>query len=149
MSLRSTEQRKADLLEVLEQNRDVWLATASSAGRPHLIAVSAWWDGTSVVISTKGGSRTARNLEATGVARLGLGSPDNVALVEVKVAGSYPANDAGDTMAKAFAQAVGWNPAEEGPDWKFYRLMPVSAQAYRGYGELEGRDVMRGSRWLA
>jgi hypothetical protein len=31
----------------------------------------------------------------------------------------------------------------------FFRLRPTRIQAYRGYGELEGRDVMRGGRWVA
>ncbi len=29
------------------------------------------------------------------------------------------------------------------------RDTPTRIQAYRGYDELEGRDEMRGSRWLA
>jgi hypothetical protein len=29
-----------------------------------------------------------------------------------------------------------------------FRLRPVRVQAYRGYDELEGRDVMRDGDWL-
>ena len=47
-------------------------------------------------------------------------------------------------LAKAF-----WDPREVGEGWTFYRLRPTRIQAYRGYDELEGRDVMRGSAWLA
>ena len=77
---RTVDARKADVLASLEGQNDVWLATADSSGRSHLIAVSAWWDGTDLVMATVATSRI---------------------------------------------------------------------QAYRGYDELEVRDVMRNSRWLA
>ena len=44
---------------------------------------------------------------------------------------------------------MGWDPREVGEGWAFFRLRPSRIQAYRGYEELEGRDVMRNSRWLA
>jgi len=52
-------------------------------------------------------------------------------------------------LAAGFAAAVGWDPREVGEGWVFFRLEPARIQAYRGYDELEGRDVMRNSRWLA
>src|SRR5258706_145482 len=45
--------------------------------------------------------------------------------------------------------SAGWDPREEGGGWVFYRLKPSRIQAYRGYAELEGRMVMKDSRWLA
>jgi hypothetical protein len=146
--LRSIQQRKADVLSALAENRDVWLATASRAGLPHLIAVSSWWDGSDVVITTTAGSRTARNLDGTGVGRLALGSPEDVVVIDVRATESVGVQNADAALAGGFPEAVGWNPAEEGANWMFYRLQPVRVQAYRGYGELEGRDVMRRSRWL-
>jgi hypothetical protein len=147
--LRSPQQRKADVLSALEQNRDLWLATASPSGRPHLIAVSSWWDGSQVVIATIAGSRTARNLNQTGAGRLALGSPEDVVVVDVKAAGSFPAQDSGADLAARFSTATGWNPAEQAGSWILYRLQPERIHAYRGYDELEGREVMRDSRWLA
>ncbi len=70
---------------MLQKNGDLWLATASPTGKPHLIAASSWWDGNQVVVATRSGSRTARNLESTGTARLALGAPDNVVLVDVQL----------------------------------------------------------------
>jgi hypothetical protein len=145
---RSTGQRTSDVLAALEQNRDAWLATASPTGQPHLIAVSSWWDGEQVVIATVGSSRTARNLDAGGRARLALGSPEDVIMIDVKVSSSAPVDGADPELVAGFTAAAGWNPAEEGSNWRFFRLRPVQAQAYRGYGELEGREVMRGGRWL-
>jgi nitroimidazol reductase NimA-like FMN-containing flavoprotein (pyridoxamine 5'-phosphate oxidase superfamily) len=65
--LRGVEQRKADVLRAMDSNHDVWLATAEDAGRPHLIAVSCWWDGSRLTIATTKGSRTARKLAFTGL----------------------------------------------------------------------------------
>jgi Pyridoxamine 5'-phosphate oxidase len=146
--LRSTEQRRLDVLAALEGNRDLWLATADASGHPHLIAVSSWWDGTHVVIATTGGSRTASNLNATGLGRLALGSPDDVTMVDVTLLDSVAVDDADPQLAAGFVAAAGWDPREEGSDWRFFRLQPVRMQAYRGYGEMSGRDVMRSSRWL-
>ena len=146
--LRSTSQRVADARAALERNGSGWLASASPSGQPHLIAVSTWWDGAGLVIATVGGSRTAQNLDRTRAARLGLGSPDDVVLVDLEVAETVPVAEADAQLAQGFAAAVGWSPAEEPGAWVFYRFRPLRVQAYRGYGELQGRQVMRGSRWL-
>ncbi len=147
--LRSTLQRKTDTLAVLERHGDAWLATASTRGRPHLIAVSRAWDGERIVVATRAGTPTARNLDQTMVARPALGTPDDVVMIEATVDDATPATGAPSELRDAFAEAAGWDPADEGPDWRFYRLRPVAIQAYRGYGELDGRDVMRAGRWLA
>jgi hypothetical protein len=145
---RTTGQRTADVITALEENRDVWLATASRSGRPHLIPVSAWWDGANVVVTTIGSSRTARNLAANGAGRIALGSPEDAMMLDVEVAGSVPVADADPKLAAGFSAGVGWNPADEDGSWTYYVLRPVRGQAYRGYGELEGRDVMRDGAWL-
>jgi hypothetical protein len=69
-------------------------------------------------------------------------------MIDVTVVETTPVADARPTLKAAFVKAVGWDPAEEGNDWAFFRLRPVDIQAYRGYGELQGRRVMRDSRWL-
>ena len=147
--LRSTAQRKADVVTMLQKNGDLWLATASSSGKPHLIAASSWWDGNQLVIATTSRSRTARNLESTGIGRLALGAPDDVVLVDVQLAEIMPVASAKPELKSGFVAAAGWDPADEGDDWKFFRLRPLQIQAYRGYGELQGREVMRKSQWLA
>jgi Pyridoxamine 5'-phosphate oxidase len=146
--LRGVEQRKADVLRAMHSNHDVWLATADDAGRPHLIAVSCWWDGSRVAIATTRGSRTARNLASTGLARLAIGSPDDVIVIDATVDDRVPVGQADSGLADGFADAVGWDPRQIGQDWSFFRLRPVRVQAYRGYDELEGRDVMRDGDWL-
>ena len=148
--LRSIAQRKADVLAALEKKEgSAWLATAGSDGEPRLIAVSLWWDGSRLVFATRVGNPTARNLGASRKARLALGSTEDVIMVDARLIDQAPASSAKPEMRQGFIDAAGWDPAEEGDDWAFFRLEPVRIEAYRGYGELEGRTVMRQSRWLA
>ncbi|HEY8738488.1 MAG TPA: pyridoxamine 5'-phosphate oxidase family protein [Candidatus Dormibacteraeota bacterium] len=146
---RKLDQRKTDVLAALNKQADLWLATADMTGRPHLIAISAWWDGSKVIVATTGGSRTARNLESTRTARIAIGAPDDVMVIDATLSGSPTPVHADSELAKGFAAAVGWDPREISDDWAYFTLMPSRIQAYRGYDELSGRDVMRDGRWLA
>jgi Pyridoxamine 5'-phosphate oxidase len=146
--LRTVEARKADVLGALEGQRDLWLATADTSGKPHLIAVSAWWDGTGLVVATRADSRTAANLVVGSEVRLAAGTPADVIMIDAGVVDTVPASE-GPELADGFTVAVGWDPRTVGDGWAFYRLRPTRIQAYRGYDELEGRFVMRNSRWLA
>lgn len=146
--LRTVEARKADVLGALEGQRDLWLATADTSGKPHLIAASAWWDGTGLVVATRADSRTAANLVVGSEVRLAAGTPADVIMVDANVVAVVPASE-GPELADGFTVAVGWDPRTVGEGWAFYRLRPTRIQAYRGYDELEGRFVMRNSRWLA
>jgi hypothetical protein len=146
--MRDTATRKKDVLELLAKQGDLWRATADRTGKPHLIAVSAWWDGSDLVVATLGSSRTAANLASGHEVRLAGGTPADVVMVDAKVVEKVAATDAG-IVAEGFARAVGWDPRELGEGWAFFRLTPTRIQAYRGYDELEGRDVMRRSEWLA
>jgi predicted pyridoxine 5'-phosphate oxidase superfamily flavin-nucleotide-binding protein len=146
--LRDTKTRQADVLEALERQKDLWLATADRQGRPHLIAVSAWWDGKRLIVTTTASSRTARNLAANPAARVAIGAPDDVIVLDVRAVNSAAVSDSAE-LAEGFTAAVGWDPREMGEGWMFFELEPKRIQAYRGYDELEGRDVMYGGRWLA
>jgi hypothetical protein len=143
---RTLEQRTANVREALSRNGDMYLATATPSGEPHLIAVSSWWDGNRIVVATLGTSRTARNLDAGRLARLALGPPADMIVIDASVVDTVDVDVADLRMGDGFATAVGWNPADEGPGWRFFRFSPVQIQAYRGYGELPGRDVMREGR---
>ena len=146
--MRETATRKADVLAALGEQADLWLSTADAAGRPHLIPVSAWWDGTHLAIATAGASRTAWNMKMNRTVRVAAGSPSDAIMIDAEVVESRPVDDAAE-LAGSFAAAVGWDPREAGKGWVIFRLRPTRIQAYRGYDELDGRDVMRGSRWLA
>jgi len=147
--LRTTAQRRADVLVTLERQGQGWLATASRDGIPRLIAVTATWTGTDVVIATRTPSPTAGNLDETRLARLALGTPDDAMMADLEVSEMAPATRQAGPLHDAFVGAAGWDPADEGPDWRYFRLRPTRIEAYRGYGELEGRAVMRDGAWLA
>src|SRR3989442_19373 len=46
----------------LRSMREIWVATASSSGRPDATPVWFWWNGEHVYFTTKASSRKARNL---------------------------------------------------------------------------------------
>ncbi len=144
--MRDTITRKKDVLEVLEQQGHYWLSTAEVGGRPHVIGVSALWDAGQLVITTLGSSRTARNMAVNPAVVLAHGDPSDAIVIQAAVIDSAAVEDSAD-LAAGWKAAMGWDPREmEG--WMFYRLRPTRIQAFRGYDEIEGRDVMVRSRWL-
>ena len=146
-ALRTVDERKRDVMAVLEGQGQMWLATARDA-RAHVIGVSAWWDGTDLVLTTVGTSVTARNLREARTATLVAGSPDDAVVIDAEVVESMPAAD-NDELATGFSSAMGWDPRDAGEGWELFRLRPSRIQAFRGYDEIEGRDVMRKGAWLA
>jgi len=144
--LRDTATRKKDVLAALEKQGHYWLATAEVGGRPHLIAVSGWWDGSELVITTLGTSKTARNMAMNPAVILAGGDPSDAIVIQAQAIASTPVEDS-DELAAGFKSAVGWDPREIG-GWMFFRLRPTRIQAFRGYDEIDGRDVMIRSRWV-
>ncbi len=145
--MRDTATRKKDVLEVLEQQGHYWLSTAEVGGRPHVIGVSALWDGEQLLVTTLGSSRTARNMAMNPTVVLAHGDPSDAVVIRAAVIDSAAVEDSAD-LAAGWKAALGWDPREmEG--WVFFRLRPTRIQAFRGYDEVEGRDVMSRSRWLA
>jgi pyridoxamine 5'-phosphate oxidase-like protein len=144
--LRSVAQRQADVRATLEQNGHAWLATAAGSV-PYVIVVQAVWDGESILVTTRESSRTARNLEQSRVARLALGDADDAIVIDATLLQARPAAEA-TPQRTAFKGAAGWDPGEQGHDWRLFVLRPTRIQAFRGYAEIEGRDVMKDGTWL-
>ncbi len=138
--------RKKDVLTALERQGHYWLATAEIGGRPHLIAVSGWWDGGDIVITTLGASKTARNMAMNPAVMLAGGDPADAIVIQAQVIDSAAVEDSAE-LAQGFKKAVGWDPREM-DGWMFFRLRPTRIQAFRGYDEIEDRDVMVRSRWV-
>jgi len=140
--------RKKDVLAALESQGQYWLATSPINGRPHIIAVSGWWDGDDeLVIATLGTSLTAKNMAMNPVVSLAHGSPADAIVIQAQMIDSAPVEDAPHDLAEGFEKAMGWDPREmEG--WMFFRLRPTGIKAFRGYDEIGGRDVMVRSRWV-
>jgi hypothetical protein len=139
---RSTEQRIADARRRLEEDADLWIATAAD-GSPWLIPLSFHWTGEAIVMATLRESPTYRNVAGRGGARLALGLTRDVVLVDGQV-------DLPDTLpeadADATARASGYDPRTE-PETAYLRVTPERIQAWRNVAELKGRTIMRGGRW--
>src|SRR4029077_6915110 len=143
-STRSAEQRKKDVLAALEKQGHYWLTTAEIGGRPHVIGVAGLWGGSQVIVTTRGTSRTARNMEMNRQVVLAGGDPSDAIVIQAGMIDSSAVEDSPE-IAADWHKAMGWTP-ENG--WVFFRLRPTRIQAFRGYDEIEGRDVMIRSRWV-
>ena len=75
--------RKADALAMLATPAvDIWVASASPTGAPHLVPVSLAWVDERAVIAVENRSITARNLSATGAVRLAVGATRDVVMMD-------------------------------------------------------------------
>ncbi|MCP3974428.1 MAG: pyridoxamine 5'-phosphate oxidase [bacterium] len=148
MENRSAESRIADTLRRLESEADVWIATASAAGAPHLIPLSLAWDGTNILLATPPGSPTARNIDATGQARASLADTDDVVVI-VASAVVTPFERTPDDVADSFAERAGWDPRKNDGRWALLTLAPETIHAWKGEPELVGRTIMRRGEWVS
>lgn len=81
-SPRSGAQRRRDTEHRLAHDVDLWVASASADGVPHLVPLSFDWDGEALLIATPANSPTGRNLAATRTVRIGLGETRDVSMIE-------------------------------------------------------------------
>lgn len=140
--------RTADTLAMLASERmDVWVATASPTGRPHLVPLSLAWIDDRVVVAVTPGSATGRNLADSGFARLGVGPTRDVVMIEATVDRTVDVN-ADAALAQAYAAQADWDPRGDG-GFVFVVLRPDRVQAWRESNEIAGRELMRDGRWLA
>jgi hypothetical protein len=144
---RSRQQRRHDTEHRLARDVDLWVASASPHGIPHLVPLSFDWDGTTVLLATATDNPTGRNLAATRTVRLALGRTRDVTVIEgdVEVLGidALP-QEVGDR----FAERTGFDPRTLSTPYGWFRVVPRRVQAWREEDELAGRDLMREGRWL-
>lgn len=145
MEPRTTAQRIADVKEKLEQDEDIWVASASADGKPYLVPLSFSWDGVYINVATPKNSRTARNLRASGWTRMALGPSRDVVILEGPV--TEQALDADPELAE-FHTARSFDARNEPEEYVFIRMRVETAQAYRTSEELRGRVIMRNGEWL-
>ncbi|MEU1897500.1 pyridoxamine 5'-phosphate oxidase family protein [Nocardiopsis dassonvillei] len=144
---RSGARRRRDTEERLARDVDVWVASASEDGVPHLVPLSFDWDGESLLVATAADSPTGRNLAATRTVRLGLGGTRDVTMVEgrVEVLGMDAlTRERGDR----FAERTGFDPRALAAPYLWFRVTPRRVQAWREVNEMSGRELMRDGRWL-
>ena len=139
--------RKADALAKLATPAaDVWVASASPTGAPHLVPVSVAWLDERAVIAVEGRSVTARNLSATGAARVALGPTRDVVMIDAVVENAVNV-DADARLGAAYAAQADWDPRLSS-GYVFFVLRPVRVQAWREAEEIPGRTLMRDGTWL-
>jgi Pyridoxamine 5'-phosphate oxidase len=147
MRNRPISQRVADAKARLRGDTNVWLATASTEGVPHLVPLSLAWLDEHVVVATPSASPTARNATTAKRARLALDSTDDVVIVDAD-AKVVALDDADPQLIARYAQRVGWDPREESGSWSVLVLSPRRVQSWNGPSEIDGRTIMREGRWL-
>jgi hypothetical protein len=143
--------RKADTLTKLATPEiDGWVATtsatASATGGAHLVPLSLAWVQERVVLAAEQSSLTARNLTASGRARLGLGPTRDVVMIDAVLDRSVGVDDDA-ALADAYAAQADWDP-RGAPGYVFLVLRPVRVQAWREANEIPGRTLMRDGTWL-
>ena len=144
---RDRETRKADTLAMLATPAiDTWVATASAAGAPHLVPVSLAWVEERVVIAVEASSATARNLTASGTARLAVGPTRDVVMVDALLDATVDVA-ADDALGAAYVAQADWDPRRD-TGYLFLVLRPVRVQAWREANEIAGRTLMRDGTWL-
>ncbi|RNL79326.1 pyridoxamine 5'-phosphate oxidase family protein [Nocardioides marmorisolisilvae] len=139
--------RKADALALLATHAiDVWVATASAAGQAHLVPLSLCWAGERAVIAVEPTSRTARNLVASGAARLAVGPTRDVVMIDAVLERDVAVED-DDELWAAYVGQADWDP-RQGSSYRFLVLRPLRLQAWRESNEIAGRTLMRDGDWL-
>src|SRR5215210_6506509 len=144
---RHRETRKADTLRMLATPAiDVWAATASAAGAPYLVPLSLAWVDERVVIAVDGSSVTARNLAASGTARVAVGQTRDLVMIDVFLERTLDVV-ADETLGEAYVGQADWDPRRSA-GYLFLVLRPVRLQAWREANEIPDRTLMRDGSWL-
>ncbi|WP_418059108.1 pyridoxamine 5'-phosphate oxidase family protein [Pimelobacter simplex] len=139
--------RRTDSLALLSTPAiDVWVATASADGLPHLVPVSLAWAGERVVLAVDGASLTARNLQASGRARLGVGPTRDVVMIDAVLERTAGVDDDA-ALGEAYAAQADWDPRGLA-GYVFLVLRPERLQAWREANETAGRTLLRDGTWV-
>ena len=145
-SPRTTEQRKADVLALLQpdpdRQKDAWVASAGEKGEAHLVPMTYYWDGERLVFATSAASRTARNLRRASRARVALGETRDAVIIEGPIQ-LLSADNASEEMVRNHAAYCGFDARRE-EGYLYILLTPWHIQAWREVNELDGREVMTG-----
>jgi hypothetical protein len=114
--------------------------------RPHLVPLSVAWIDGHLVIAIEPSSLTARNLQAQGGARVGLGPTRDVVMIDTVLDGVVPVAQAPAELAEGYAEQADWDPRDD-QGYVYVVLRPRRIQAWRESNELGGRTIMRDGRW--
>jgi Pyridoxamine 5'-phosphate oxidase len=144
---RAAATRKADTLQMWATPEiDVWVATASATGEAHLVPLSLAWVDERLVVAVKRTSRTARDISASGRARMAVGPTRDVTMVDARLDRVVGVGES-DALGAAYAAQADWDPRSD-DDYVFLVMRPERVQAWRESDEIAGRTLMRDGAWL-
>ncbi len=144
---RSRAARRRDTEHRLNDDVDLWVASASADGAPYLVPLSFDWDGEALLVATPADSPTGRNLAASGAVRLGLGDTRDVSMIEGEVE-VLEMDALAPERGDQFAERTGFDPRALDTPYRWFRIVPRRIQAWREVNELPDRELMREGRWL-
>ncbi|WP_282702348.1 pyridoxamine 5'-phosphate oxidase family protein [Streptomyces sp. CC219B] len=144
---RTPEQRRRDVLERLEREMDIWVASADAEGVPCLVALWFVWDGEALWLATRPTNPTGRNLRTGARTRLAFGDTRDVVLIDGDVE-TFTAREVPVAAAEAFLAKTGWDPREEAASYAYFRVRPRAVQAWHEVRELPRRHLMRDGVWV-
>lgn len=144
---RDLAERQRDVLELWRSQDTAWVATSGTDG-PHLVPLLFHRHGTVFTFATFANSRTVANVAATPRARVAIGHPYDLAMIDGPIGIIEP--DAIDPRtAEEFAALLRGGPdPRRTPGFVYLQLTPTRVQAWRSFAELGGRDLMRSGHWL-
>jgi hypothetical protein len=145
---RPTAERIAHALSLLNSESDCWVASATADGDAYLIPLSHYWDGARLVLATPSDSRTVRDLQRAGRARVALAPTRDVVLIDAAVEVFGP-QEVDASIADAFAARHDWEPRNEPKPYSYLLLTPRRIQSWRESNELAGRTIMREGVWVS
>jgi hypothetical protein len=156
LAARTSEERKAHALTALSTRYvEVWVASASLDGVPHLVPLSLAWDGRVVIISVDRRSATARNIASSGRARLALGQTGDVVMIDAVLEANFSLREAPEKLMETFAGQADWDPRDalglpgsRDGGYVYLCLLPNRVQVWRSEAEHAGRTIMRDGEWL-
>lgn len=147
VSNRTAAERIKSAKRRLGEDDNVWIATASMNGEPHLVPLSLAWDGEAILVATPANTPTACNAAASGHVRATLDSTvDVVLLLTDAVVTSF--SQVSEKEAAIYVNRVGWDPRDEPGEWSLLRLTPSRVQAWNSVNEIDGRTIMRDGVWV-
>lgn len=147
MTNRSTAERIEAAIRRLQTDPNVWVATASLAGVPHLVPLSLAWDGKAILVATPTDTPTVRNAIASGFARASLDSADDVVIIDADIHVD-DLIDVEPSTLDGYISRVGWDPRENSGAWSLLTLTPRRIQSWNGVSEIGGRTIMRNGTWV-
>lgn len=140
-------ERKRDVLDRLEREIDIWVASADGDGLPCMVPLWFVWHAECVWLVTRVTNPTGRNLRDGGRTRLAFADTRDVVLIDGDVR-THRLTEVPAEAAEAFLAKTGWDPRQDSASYAFFEVRPSAVQAWHEQRELPKRHIMRDGVWL-